>query len=31
MSENKVTRRDFLKSAAAVSAAPSLLHIVPRY
>ena len=31
MSEQKMTRRHFLRSAAAVSAAPSLLHIVPRH
>lgn len=31
MSEKGMTRRDFLKSAAAVSATPSLFHIVPRH
>jgi predicted dehydrogenase len=30
MSENKMTRRSFLKSAAAASATPALFHIVPR-
>jgi predicted dehydrogenase len=31
MTENKITRRGFLKSAAVVSAAPALFHIVPRH
>jgi len=31
MSDNKINRRDFLKSAAVASAAPALLSIVPRH